>query len=94
MTRVQIGAVEHVVFVDRPGDDPRGLLGRQAAERLHELLHFALGELRLHFDQALALDLAIGFADQFGQFFLVGPADFEGDRQPPHFGRQATRHRP
>ena len=42
----QVGAVQHVVVVDGPGDHAGGLLGGQPAQRLHEHLQLALGQLR------------------------------------------------
>ena len=63
----QVGAVQHVVVADGAGDHAGGLFAGQPAQRLHEHLQLALGELGFDLLKAAALHVLKGLADDLHQ---------------------------
>ncbi len=84
----QAGAIQHVVGMDRAGNDPGGLLRGQPAQHLHQHFQLALGQPRFDLAHAAALRLLKGVAHDVREFRFIRPTDVVGNRQAAGFGRQ------
>ena len=82
----EVGAVQHVVFMNGCGHHPGSLFRRQPAQGLHEHLEFTLAQFALDLLQAAMLNLAERRPHHFHQFFLAGPTDFKGNGQAIDLG--------